>query len=100
MEDISQLLNEINASVVYKKIRELEKDQRYEVKNLELVKTPFGKKICVKCADFQLTLPESWTEKFKKIHRVLEISKSKLFIVYKGTIDLPNGNTKLDIEFV
>lgn len=99
MDELTQLLNEINTSVVYKKIRELEIDREYEVKSMELVKTKYGKCICVKLVDFQVTLPKSWTEKLND-EAISKLSQSKIHLVYKGIIHLANGNTKLDIKFV
>lgn len=99
MEDISQLLNEINTSAVYKKIRDLEKNQKFEIKKLDLVKTPYGEQVSVKCDDFILMLPKSWTAKFNA-ERIDKLNQIKLFFVYKGTIDLPKGRTKHNIEFV
>ncbi len=95
--DVLNVLKEINAS--YVKIGDLEKDKKYLIKHMGVVKMPFGKRISIKSEDFEFLLPESWFEKIST-KQMEVINNSTVYLLYKGMINLANGKTKHDIEFV
>lgn len=77
------------------RIRDLERNTKFSITNMELVDSSFGKRICVKTDLFQFLLPKIWAGKFTE-----EQMAVFTYFVYKGKIKLPNGQIKLDMDFM
>ena len=100
MENFNDLLNEINGKT-FTKITDLEVNKNYNVNNLEKSHLMYGIRVQVYCDDnIKFTLPESWNDRLTpdKIDQLLKCGK-QIYIIYKGTIDLPNNRSKHNLTF-
>jgi hypothetical protein len=95
MEGLQSILNNLNG---YRKISDIEKNKKFEVLDLEIVETSFGERVRITTKDFQFLLPESWTSKITT-ECIEAMKKTKVYVEYKGTINLPKGFKKHNIIF-
>lgn len=91
--ELENVLRDINSSP-YKKIWELEIGKLYCVHKIEIIKTQFGKRVCVECSTFKFLLPKSWNSRMTDYNiQVINNTNSWVFVTYKGFTN------KYEVEF-
>lgn len=86
----------------YNKVSDLELNHKYYVYSLERIRTVHGDRVVVTVEDdFKFFLPASWADKLTDgdLNHMNERC-SWFYVVYRGLIQLANGKSKHDIEFI